>query len=162
MLTITPEITALTVEAASRYNLPTALVLAIIQAESGGDPWAIRYEPAFFKRYIEGARIVVFGAVSHDTERMARATSWGLMQVMGQVARERGFQGAFLSSLCDPAMGIKWGCHHLDSLRIRFFDKYGWPGVVAAFNAGSPRKNKAGLYVNQVYVDKIGLFGGFA
>ena len=32
------------------------------------------------------------------------------MQVMGQVAREHGFQGKFLSALCDPALGLDLGC----------------------------------------------------
>jgi soluble lytic murein transglycosylase-like protein len=32
------------------------------------------------------------------------------MQVMGQVARESGFDGSFLSSLCDPENGLAVGC----------------------------------------------------
>jgi hypothetical protein len=32
------------------------------------------------------------------------------MQVMGQVARESGFDGSFLSSLCDPDNGLAVGC----------------------------------------------------
>lgn len=34
------------------------------------------------------------------------------MQLMGQVARELGFNG-HLASLCDPAVGLEWGCHYL-------------------------------------------------
>jgi soluble lytic murein transglycosylase-like protein len=36
------------------------------------------------------------------------------MQVMGQLAREHGFTGKFLSELCDPATGIEYGCRVLD------------------------------------------------
>ncbi|MGA8268053.1 MAG: lytic transglycosylase domain-containing protein, partial [Candidatus Acidiferrales bacterium] len=45
-----------------------------------------------------------------NTEAYSRAISWGLMQVMGQTARERGFAGKFLSELCDPATGLDAGC----------------------------------------------------
>jgi soluble lytic murein transglycosylase-like protein len=39
--------------------------------------------------------------------------SWGLMQVMGQVARENGFTDHYLSGLCDPAAGVDLGCRVL-------------------------------------------------
>jgi soluble lytic murein transglycosylase-like protein len=32
------------------------------------------------------------------------------MQVMGQVAREAGFDALFLSALCDPEQGLAIGC----------------------------------------------------
>jgi soluble lytic murein transglycosylase-like protein len=48
-----------------------------------------------------------------QTEAQTRAISFGLMQVMGQVAREHGFQGRFLSQLCDPDVGVDLGCHKL-------------------------------------------------
>src|SRR5712692_9451618 len=53
------------------------------------------------------------GAVLTRTEAAARALSWGLMQVMGQVAREAGFAGASLAELCDPAAGLEVGCRVL-------------------------------------------------
>ena len=34
---------------------------------------------------------------------------------MGQVAREHGFSGKFLSALCDPATGLDAGCAVLAS-----------------------------------------------
>jgi soluble lytic murein transglycosylase-like protein len=37
------------------------------------------------------------------------------MQVMGQVAREHGFTGKFLSALCDAATGLDIGCAVLAS-----------------------------------------------
>jgi hypothetical protein len=55
---------------------------------------AIRYEPAFRTRYVAPLGLP-------PTEEVARSISWGLMQVMGQVAREHGFAGKFLSALCD-------------------------------------------------------------
>lgn len=138
---------------AAEYKLPLWLVLAVIETESSGSPWAMRFEPAFLARYIP-PRVTTYGA-SLDTERMARATSYGLMQVMGQVARELNFTQPFLTALCHPEIGIKYGCKHLAALCTRYFDAHGWDGVAAAYNAGSPRKGAGGQYVNQTYVNKI-------
>jgi hypothetical protein len=35
------------------------------------------------------------------------------MQVMGQVAREHGFNEKFLSAMCEPALGVSIGCEVL-------------------------------------------------
>ena len=75
------------------------------------------------------------------------------MQIMGQTAREEGFTGEF-EQLLEPRVGLHWGCRHLLILKKRYLATYGWPGVVSAYNAGSPRK-KGGVYGNQPYVDKV-------
>ena len=64
---------------------------------------AIRYEPGFRARYVTPLEF-------NPTEEIARSISWGLMQVMGQVAREHEFQRPFLSALCDPSAGLTFGC----------------------------------------------------
>ncbi len=94
-------------ETAVRHDLPPALVCAAVEQESGWDPHAIRYEPAFYDRYVYP--LWLKGSIS-ETEARARAFSWGLMQTMGQVAREFGFAGKFLSELCDPATSLDVGC----------------------------------------------------
>ena len=48
----------------------------------------MRYEPAFFTKYV--APLYTNNKIT-ATEAYARGFSWGLMQVMGQVARESGF-----------------------------------------------------------------------
>ena len=106
---------------ATRLDLDLLLVAAVIHQESAGDPWAIRYEPNFFRRYVQNKdRSRIGGYVprmcSFDTEKKARSTSWGAMQIMGQVARERGFRGEFLSELCDPDVNISFGCEFLAHL----------------------------------------------
>jgi soluble lytic murein transglycosylase-like protein len=88
---------------AIRHELDPALVCAVIEQESAWNPHAIRYEPAFRARYISPLGLA-------PTEEIARSISWGLMQVMGQVARELGFAGNFLSALCDPGIGLDTGC----------------------------------------------------
>jgi soluble lytic murein transglycosylase-like protein len=82
--------------------------MALCEQESSWTPWAIRYEPAFRQRYVAPLGLP-------PSEEIARSTSWGLCQVMGQLAREHGFTGKFLSELCDPAMGIEYGCRVLDT-----------------------------------------------
>lgn len=160
-MTIHAEILKLIEEAAAIHDLPVNLVAAIVSVESDFNPAAIRYEPDFFIRYIAGRSFKAVFPCSKETEAHARATSWGSMQIMGQVARERGFSGTFLSELCVPAVGLYWGCAHLAHMRSRYEKTHGMEGVVAAYNAGSPRKNHTGQFVNQVYVEKISEAGGF-
>jgi soluble lytic murein transglycosylase-like protein len=99
---------ALAHAAALAQSLEPELVCAIVEQESSWNRWALRYEPAFYARYIEPQ--FVSGAISDEGEARARAFSWGLMQVMGQVAREHGFTGASLAALCDPATCLAIGC----------------------------------------------------
>jgi soluble lytic murein transglycosylase-like protein len=138
-----------------RLTLPAKLVHAIVQTESSGDPWAYRYEPAFYKNYIHNKPFKTFGFLSVETEMNGLATSWGLMQVMGVVARERGYTRAYLSELCKPEYGLEYGCRQLKNLENRFMDGYGWNGVIAAYNAGSPRRDQTGAFLNQSYVTKV-------
>jgi hypothetical protein len=116
----TPDLIALARASAAKHALDftfsvssvvytgTALVCAVVEQESAWDTHAIRYEPGFRTRYVAPLGLP-------PTEEIARSISWGLMQVMGQVAREHGFQGKFLSALCDPAIGLDLGCAALAS-----------------------------------------------
>lgn len=97
------DLIALARSTASKHALDTALVCAVVEQESSWDTHAIRYEPAFRALYVAPLKLP-------PTEEIARSISWGLMQVMGQVAREHGFSGKFLSALCDPATGLDIGC----------------------------------------------------
>lgn len=99
---------ALAKQTAQRHALAPEIVCAVCEQESSWNPWAIRFEPAFERRYIRPAL-----TVAPSTEELALAMSWGLMQVMGETAREHGFDGSFLTNLCDPAMGLEFGCRVL-------------------------------------------------
>lgn len=101
------ELVEIAKKVAKEYGLDPALVCAVCEQESSWDTWAIRYEPAFFVRYI--SKMLDEHKIS-TTEAYARATSWGLMQVMGQTAREIGSNARFLSALCEPYSGINNGC----------------------------------------------------
>ena len=104
------DLMALARQAAAAHQLYPELVCAVCEQESAWNPWAIRYEPRFFGRYV--APLFTANKIS-ATEAYARGFSWGLMQVMGQVAREHGFAGASLPELCDPAVGLEFGCRVL-------------------------------------------------
>ena len=95
---------------ADAHGLDASLVCAVIEQESSWNPWAMRYEPAFFAKYV--ASLYTNNKVS-ASEAYARGFSWGLMQVMGQVARENGFTDHYLSGLCDPSTGLEIGCRVL-------------------------------------------------
>jgi soluble lytic murein transglycosylase-like protein len=94
-------------KAAAAQALDPGIVCAVVEQESAWNPWAIRYEPLFFSKYV--ASLYTNNKIS-ATEAYARGFSWGLMQVMGQVAREAGFDALFLSALCDPEQGLAVGC----------------------------------------------------
>ena len=108
--TVPPEIIDLARRIAAAHSLDPALVCAVIEQESAWNPWAVRYEPAFLSRYV--APLYTAGKLS-ATEAYTRAMSWGLMQVIGQVARESGFEETSLAELCDPDAGVDWGCRIL-------------------------------------------------
>lgn len=93
--------------AAETRALDPGLVCAVIEQESAWNPWAMRYEPAFFTKYV--APLYTNNKIT-ATEAYARGFSWGLMQVMGQVARESGFDAQFLCALCDPEQALAVGC----------------------------------------------------
>lgn len=98
---------ALVAKYAAKYSLDPTIVCAVVEQESGWNPWAMRYEPAFYERYILPLHL------ADNTEAQARAFSYGLMQTMGQVAREQAFTGKFLTQLCDPDIGVEVGCRKL-------------------------------------------------
>src|SRR5271154_3831229 len=104
----TAEIIALARTVASDHELDQALVCAVAEQESAWDSDAMRYEPEFRARYVAPLRLP-------PTEEIARSISWGLMQVMGQVAREHGFEGKSLAALCDAVVGLEIGCTVLTS-----------------------------------------------
>jgi len=107
---IDPKLLQLAQRAAEAEGLDAALVCAVVEQESGWNPWAMRYEPAFFAKYV--APLYTNNKVG-ATEAYARGISWGLMQVMGQTAREKGASSLYLSTLCDPAAGLAVGCRIL-------------------------------------------------
>ena len=126
--TLSPdELLSLITAAALTAGLPVRLVAAMVKVESGGNPAATRFEPAFMTRYIVPLKYTA-------TESRQRATSWGLLQIMGQTAWTVGFRGAF-EDLLDPTTGLKWGCEYLHRLVCRYPHEP-WEVICRAYNGG--------------------------
>ena len=120
-----PELQTIAVAVALNHGLDPALVCSVCHHESDNwNQWAVRYEPSFYSRYIEK----IVGLT--QTEKTMRATSFGLMQVMGQVAREYGFDEKYLTELLDPLTAITYGCKRLK----RALDKEGGSVDAALLN----------------------------
>lgn len=88
-------------------GIDPVLCCAVCEQESlpPWNPWCYRFEPAFYERYIVKLKLT-------PTEANGRATSWGLMQLMGETAREEGYTG-YLPQLCEPDTGLPRGILHL-------------------------------------------------
>lgn len=118
-------IRALVHNTSKRYELKADYVAAIIMQESVKGTNSLmsavvanRKEEGFFKLYIKGRKLTGYeppkGALpSEATRRSDRATSWGLMQIMGTTAREHGFSEQFLTTLLWPHHNIEIGCRVL-------------------------------------------------
>jgi soluble lytic murein transglycosylase-like protein len=156
----------LIISAADRFSVPRPLVLAVCEQESSCDPWAWNPEPRY--RYLwdillekpfrkltpaeEASEIppldfFSFKGVPADAEWWGQQASWGLCQVMGAVAREHGFLGRFLSQLCDPPVGLEYGCRHLSGYLKRFGDPF---PALEAFNGGPGAVGKNAKYAGKV------------
>lgn len=128
---------------------PTALILATIEQESGGDPRAIRYEKEYEERYVinnsKNRRIAEECGLT--TKQVA--TSYGLMQLMFPLAY--GYGARSIQALLDPNQNIRFGSAHLGTLiskyRVGEIDAVCIRKVAGEFNgAGS-----ASAYARNIY-----------
>lgn len=153
-----------------RHGLDPLIVKSLVLVESGGYTWAWNPEPRYrylwdvkrdaaFRRLTE-AEIASktppegFYAVQgdRDQEFWAQQASWGLMQVMGAVAREMGFKGPYLPQLCEPSVGVEIGCLYL--ARLLKWANGNIAQALAAYNGGF-EGNRVEPFRNQAYVTKV-------
>lgn len=153
---------------AHKHGLELNVVMAVIQVESAGNPFAVRAEmtalldqngrQVFMSRWhypFHPKEIAEKLGCTVPTEKVFQATSFGPMQIMGAVAREHGFTG-WLTELCSWSLGTEFGCRHLRKMRDRYGED---PATLyAAYNAGSPRKTPGGMFENQRNVDRFMTF----
>lgn len=137
-----------------RWNIPQELICAIIWQESRFISDVKRFEPLFLKKYIKPMNLP-------EDEEKWRATSWGLMQIMGQTSRENGYRD-IRSNLTDPITNIYYSLKFFTRLLKRYKGKK--EDAIAAYNQGSNRfkdenqngiKDSNELYYNQHYVDSV-------
>lgn len=164
-----------------KIGIPLSLILAIAEVESNLDQYATRFEPGYrwlwncqlnkpFRRLASVEVINSSSAPSDfpspndagynfysnaDTEWTAQRTSFGPLQLMGAVARERQYKGPLVALCCDVELSAKWAITHLSWLMNRYYDKHDYGGVISAYNAGRPRLTENGLFINQSYVNKV-------
>jgi soluble lytic murein transglycosylase-like protein len=98
-------------EAAWRFDVPQAWIVAVMRAESGG------------RTHLDGVPIT------------SRAGAMGLMQLMPATYRELARLHGLGPDPYDPRDNILAGAAYLSAMRARF----GYPGLFAAYNAGPAR-----------------------
>lgn len=161
-----PEIT----KVATAFKLDPYLVAAQVLVESGGNPFAWNPEPRY--HYLWDVRKnAPFRSLrpsesanedpptdfpslrgDPDQEWWGQQASWGLMQVMGALARENGFDGPYLTQLTDPLVNLHVGCAHLTKLLE--WAKGDYAQAFAAYNGGKGG-NLTPPFRNQSYADKV-------
>lgn len=127
-----------------------ALIYAIIETESSWNPFAVRYEPHW--KYIVPVSNTMLKnmGITRETEEQLQKFSWGLMQIMGSVARELNYSD-ILAKLVIPQDNINIGVRKIIDISRKYKNI---EDIIASYNAGSPRK-KDGVYENQGYVNKV-------
>lgn len=134
--------------ASSVHEIASKIIAGVILVESSGNPKVSRYEDGFYQRYIAKAdrqtlKGYIPNSISLDTEKRLRAFSWGAMQIMGQVARERGYKKEFLYDLLDPDVNIHLGTQILAG----YFKATGhWNAALLRYNGGGDAE-----YPNRVF-----------
>lgn len=138
--------------AARAHKLKPELVGAVVLQESDAQPFAFNPEPRYRWfwdvkqrkpfRTVSGVELAKkfppadFPTIAgdRDQEWWAQQASWGLMQVMGAVAREHGCRVPFLPELTDVALNLEIGCRHLAGLMAWAEGKK--DKALAAYNGG--------------------------
>ena len=97
-----------------RTGCPAALILAVIQQESGGHSGVSKYEPGYERDHLARCK-EISTATGLSTDKIA--TSYGLMQLM--VPTAWGYLSAVdkgsgvITALLDPDKNIRYGAAHL-------------------------------------------------
>lgn len=155
-------------EAAAFAGINADLFGAQVITESGGNPWAWNPEPRY--RYFWNVKLdapfrpvtaaevaskvppIDFAVLAgdRDQEFWGQQVSWGLCQIMGAVARERGFKGPYLTELLRPDLNLAMGASLMREL-IQWANG-GQRQALAAYNGGKGAWNQPGPLA---YADKI-------
>lgn len=122
---------------ARKHRVESALIKAIIQAESSWEPGAV-----------------------NENEGRGRS-SIGLMQILfPDTAKRLGISSK--DQLLIPEVNVDAGARLLADIQKRHS---ALNDIIASYNAGRPKLNSDGTYVNQSYVDRVKsfyrIYGGF-
>lgn len=128
--------------AAGSFGVPASLIKAVIAAESGFKPDAVRVESDPKSDWPAG--------VTSDASR-------GLMQLLCWRARELGYQGS-CDGLFEPHVNIMLGTRLLS---LNYARTGAWPNAISAYNGGvRPElgfgaRMPNGKFRNESYVDRV-------
>ena len=141
---------------ADRHGLDRNFLCALVMKESGGNARAVRYEPHFKYFYFAREYAEKLG-VTCETETQLQKFSYGLGQVMGAVARERGYKGELILLASDAGLGLEFACLQLAWLKERVGGNEA--RLFASYNGGlGVSRLPSGMYSNQRYVDQACAF----
>lgn len=164
------DFTAEIAQSAKTFHLDVQTLTAQIRVESQGNPWAYNPEPVYHYlwnvhtkspfRTMSAAEIssdvppkdfpTLIG--DPDQEFWAQRASFGLLQIMGAVAREQGFVGPYLTELCDPVLNLSLGCAKLADLLL--WANGNLTQALCAYNGGKGG-NSVAPFRNQAYADRV-------
>jgi len=135
-------------EIATKYGLDPELIEAVVKTESSGNPKAYRYEPLFWKRYLQ------HNPKYKNLDPHKVSASYGLMQIMWPTAKEElGWKGNDPEALYAPEASLDLGCKLLvKNLKWANGDM---DAALAAYNGGRTLNNKKPPYRNAAYVAKV-------
>lgn len=140
----------------SEYNKTdwTHIILGIIQTESSFNPLACRYEPHY--KWLETPDIYARKhGITKATEEVFQKTSWGLMQVMGAVYRQYGYDKPLNALSCDMEAQLIYGIKHFHRLYSHYKDLY---KAILGYNRGYRVKDddvKLALLSENSYISKV-------
>ena len=137
-------------DVADAENVPATIIAALVQTESSGNRFAIKFEPGY-KYLFKTRENAQDNKITEATETVMQMTSFGLTQIMGAVARELGLKGTIFQ-LLEPETNLTYCAKLLKRLAKKYTQR---DDLIAAYNAGSAIKNMDGQYKNQQYVDKV-------
>ena len=137
---------------AATHKVDPDVIEAMVWQESGSNTFAWNPEPRYRYfwnvkqgkpfRSVNGAETAAkvppadFTSIGGDSDQewWGQQASWGLLQIMGAVAREQGFRGVYLVELSQPTLNLDIGCRFFAGL-MKWAKGDTWQAV-AAYNGG--------------------------
>lgn len=129
------------------------LVAALIETESGGNPHKAFYDSDHtpLEKPVQWAEKL---GLPTNTERMYQRTQWGLLQIYGTVARQRGFDLPEMTLLCQPAINLEVGLRHIEWLIPQVHSE---DDLIVAWRYGLSRQMHSSTYSQeqQAYLQQV-------
>ena len=148
------EIKEMIFNAAIENEIAPNLLYGLVITESSGNPYALRVERGFWRRYYAGIVQLFSGSMPPKLSKWIHypdliSASYGLCQIMLPVAVENGFDGRFPTELLNPRINLSLGAKIL-SKHISKCDGNIERGLLR-YNGGGDKN-----YPNRVFAAAVG------